>query len=116
MNSPICRSDSIGSSCSLLLLVTALINSSTRSLSITASVCSNSFSVAGRRDLEFCQRLDELRGTVAHQSAFVQQYLDHLLHEERISLGALDDQPLERGEISTLSRARLIAALALSRN
>jgi len=32
------------------------------------------------------------------------------------ALGFVDDQPLERRQVSTLTRARLIAALALSRN
>src|SRR5216683_7662752 len=66
-------------------------------------------------DLNRAQRPGEPHRAISSEQPFFEQRLHHFFYEERRALGAFDDEALERGEISTLSRARLIAALALSR-
>ena len=61
----------------------------------------------GRRNLQLGQRLGELdRRRVAHQRALVEQHLYRLFHEERIALGLLDDQALERRQLGAVTEQR----------
>jgi hypothetical protein len=44
----------------------------------------------------FYLKADQMRRAIAHQRTFLEKNLNGFLHEERRTLGVLDDQPLER--------------------
>ena len=52
------------------------------------------------------ERPRELHVAVAHQRSLFEQHLHRLLHEERIALGALDNQSLERLELRRVAQHR----------
>src|SRR5262249_47614377 len=52
------------------------------------------------------KRLSELHSPVAHQPALPEEGLDHLLHEEGIALGALDDESLEGCKFTAIPKQR----------
>ena len=60
--------------------------------------------VGGRRNCE-SERVN-LHCAIAHQRALVEQRLHHLLDEERIALGALDNQSLECFEFHASTEQR----------
>ena len=58
----------------------------------------------GRRNLQLAKRLDEPDcRAVARNRAFVEQHLNHLLHEERVTLGLFNDEFFERRQVRPLA-------------
>jgi hypothetical protein len=58
--------------------------------------------------------LASFTGPVAHQNALFEEGLDHLLHEEGIAFGELDDESLERGHFPVSPTSAVSISLALS--
>jgi len=58
------------------------------------------------RNTQRAERLGQFHAAVARERAVFEKAQDHLLHEERIAFGLLEDQAFERGEARVTSEQR----------